>query len=96
MATATFTAGADRSNRQATVSVKSGSATGTVVLDVVGTVLSYSGVTTVPLNGVATLPIKAVDSRGTPIAGSGDRDQQPRQRPVGDFAGDGFARYTPR
>jgi hypothetical protein len=68
VATATFTAGADRSNRQVTVSVKSGSATGTVTLDVVGTVLSYSGVTTVPLNGLATLPIKAVDSRGTPIA----------------------------
>ncbi|MEO5881939.1 MAG: Ig-like domain-containing protein [Caldimonas sp.] len=69
VATATFTAGADRSNRQATVSVKSGSATGRVTLDIVGTVLSYSGVTTVPLNGVASLPIKAVDSSGTPISG---------------------------
>ncbi len=69
VATATFTAGANRSNRQATVSVRSGSASGSVMLDIVGTVLSYSGVTTVPLNGVATLPIKAVDSRGTPISG---------------------------
>ena len=68
VATATFSAGANRSNRQVTVTVRSGSATGTINLDVVGTVLSYSGVTTVPLNGVATLPIKAVDSRGTPIS----------------------------
>jgi len=69
IATATFSAGANRANRQATVSVKSGSASGSVVLDIVGTVVSYSGVTTVRLNDTATLPIKAVDSRGTPISG---------------------------
>jgi len=71
LATATFTAGADRSNRQSTVTVRSGSANGSIVLDIVGTVLSYTGVTTVPLNGVATLPVKVVDSRGTPISGFG-------------------------
>ena len=71
LATAVFAAGADRSNRQSTVTVKSGSASGQIVLDVVGTVLSYTGVTTVPLNGVATLPVKVVDSRGTPISGFG-------------------------
>ena len=69
VATAVFAAGADRSNRQATVTVKSGSATGQVMLDVVGTVLSYNGVTTVPLNGTATLPVKVVDSKSTPISG---------------------------
>lgn len=69
VATASFTAGANRSNRQATVTVKSGSATGNVTLDIVGTTLSYSGATTVPLNGVTQLPIKVVDSRNTPIAG---------------------------
>ena len=68
IATALFTAGADRRNRHVTSTVKSGSASGRNALDIVGTVLSYSGVTTVPLNGVATLPIKAVDSRGSPIS----------------------------
>ena len=68
VATATFAAGADRSNRQATVTVRSGSASGQVVLDIVGTVLSYSGVTTVPLNTTATLSVKVVDSKGAPIA----------------------------
>lgn len=68
VATATFTAGADRSNRQATVTVRSGSAAGQIVLDIQGTVLSYSGVTTIPLNSKATLSVKAVDSKNAPIA----------------------------
>lgn len=69
VATATFTAGANRSNRPATVTVRSGSATGQIVLSIVGTVVSYSGVTTVPLNSTPSLSIKAVDSKNAPIAG---------------------------
>ncbi len=68
VATATFTAGANRSNRQATVTVRSGGASGQIVLDIVGTVVSYSGVTTVPLNSTTTLSVKAVDSKNAPIS----------------------------
>ena len=68
-AKATFSAGSDRSNRTATVTVTSGAAAGTISLDIVGTTLSYSGVTTVPLATNATLSVKVVDSKGTAISG---------------------------
>ena len=68
-AKATFSAGSDRSNRTATVTVTSGSAIGTIQLDIVGTTLSYSGATTVPLAGTSTVSVKAVDSKGAAIPG---------------------------
>ncbi len=68
VATATFTSGANRSNRQATVTVTSGSVSGQVILDISGTVLSYSGVTTVPINSTTSLPVKVVDSKGAAVS----------------------------
>ena len=69
VATATFSAGSDRSNRTATVTVTSGTVSGSITLQVVGTSLAYSGVTTVPLNGKVTMGVTAKDSKGAVIAG---------------------------
>ena len=69
VATATLSAGADKSNRDITVTVTSGSAAGKIVLPVAGTSLKYTGDTTVPLAGMAVLGVKATDSKGTVIAG---------------------------
>ena len=68
-ATATFTAGSDRSNRTVTVTVVSGSVSGKVMLDIVGTKITYSGATTVALGSSVALPVTLVDARGTPISG---------------------------
>jgi len=69
VATATFSAGANRNNRVATVTVTSGNAGGSVQIQIVGTKLSYAGVTTVPLGQSVQASVKAVDSTGTAIAG---------------------------
>jgi Bacterial Ig-like domain (group 1) len=69
VATATFSAGADRSNRTVNVTATSGSAVGSIALQVVGTKLAYTGVTTVPLAGQATIGVSAKDSNGVGIAG---------------------------
>ncbi|MEO8080284.1 MAG: Ig-like domain-containing protein [Caldimonas sp.] len=68
VATATFSAGANRSNRTATITATSGGASGSVSLDIVGTTLSYAGDTTVALNGTSTISVKAVDSKGAVIS----------------------------
>ena len=68
VATALMSAGADKSNRTVTVTVTSGSVSGKIVLDVVGTTLSYSGVTTVALGAKVTVAVKATDSKGTVIS----------------------------
>jgi hypothetical protein len=68
VATAGFSAGSDKTNRPATITVRAGGATGTITLPVDGTTLVYSGPTTLPLGGSAPLSIKATDSGGNPIA----------------------------
>lgn len=68
IATATFAAGADRGNRTAKVTAKSGSSTATIDLQIVGTTLSYQGLTTIPLAGVANLSVVATDSKGALIS----------------------------
>lgn len=68
IATATFAAGADRSNRTAKVTAKSGASTADIDLQIVGTTLSYQGVTTIPLAGVANLSVIATDSKGALIS----------------------------
>jgi Bacterial Ig-like domain (group 1) len=69
VATATLAAGANKSNRNITVTARSGGATGTIVIPVVGTALTYAGVTTVTLGNTASVGVKAVDSRGAVIPG---------------------------
>jgi hypothetical protein len=69
VATVTFAAGADRSNRTATITANSGKAKGTINIDVVGTKLEYQGSNTMTL-GSAPVPvaIKATDSKGAPVS----------------------------
>jgi Bacterial Ig-like domain (group 1) len=69
VATATLSAGANKSNRNITVSASSGGASGQIVIPVVGTVLTYAGVTTVALGKTASVGVKAVDSKGAVISG---------------------------
>ena len=69
VATATLSAGADRSNRSITVTVTSGNASGTVVLPVSGTTLSYTGASTLGFGRTSPLSIKIVDSKGTSVSG---------------------------
>jgi hypothetical protein len=69
VATARFSVGADKSNRPATVTVRSGSVSGVVTVAVVGTELAYSGATTFSLGATPTLTVVAADSSGAPIPG---------------------------
>lgn len=68
VATAKFSVGADRSNRNVRITVSSGGASGVLVLPVEGTKLSVSGVTTMAVGSSNTLNIKATDSRGNGIS----------------------------
>lgn len=61
-ATATFAAGADRSNRSATVRVTAGTVTGTITLPITGTVLKVSGPSSLVLGNAATFDVVATDS----------------------------------
>lgn len=70
VATATFSAGNDHSNRTATITVTSGGKTGTVSIPIQGTKLSFAGATTVPLSSSTTLSFTATDSKGNPISGA--------------------------
>lgn len=69
VATAVLAAGSNKSNRDITVTVSSGSASGNIVLPVTGTTLTYQGVTTVPLASAVDVGVKAVDSKGNLITG---------------------------
>lgn len=69
VATATFSAGADKSNRSATIRVTSGSVSGQLVLPIAGSKLLISGSTTIPFGTSSTLTVKATDSSGNPIQG---------------------------
>lgn len=67
VATATFASGGNKSNRQATIRVTSGSASGQLVVPITGSKLSISGATSVPFGQDTTLTVKATDSSGSPI-----------------------------
>ena len=69
VATARFTAGADKSNRPATITVTAGGVTGTVSVAIDGTAISYSGPSTLQFNGTAPLSVKLTDSSGAALAG---------------------------
>lgn len=69
-ATATLATGADRANRSITVSVKAGSATGSVVVPVTGTSASLVGVGSVLMGGTATYAVTLRDSGGAAISGA--------------------------
>jgi hypothetical protein len=69
IATATLSAGANKTNRVMTVTVSSGSVSGSVKVEVTGTKLTYTGSTTVPLGDTTPVSVKATDSKGTAISG---------------------------
>ncbi len=69
VASAFLTVGSDRSNRDITVTASSGGVSGNITLPVTGTVLSYSGPTTVALNKTQDATVTASDSKGAPIPG---------------------------
>lgn len=69
VATATFSVGSNKSNRTATVTVRSGDVSGVVSVAVVETELAYSGATTFALGDTPTLTVVATDSSGNPISG---------------------------
>ena len=69
IATANLSAGAIKTNRVMTVTVTSGSASGSVKVEVIGTTLKYTGSTTVPLGDTTPVSVKASDSKGTAISG---------------------------
>ena len=68
-ASAKLTAGQDRSNRTATVTVASGAVQTTYTLPIVGSRLTFSGNTTLTQGNVADLSVSAVDSKGNALAG---------------------------
>ena len=69
IATASLSAGAIKTNRVMTVTVSSGSASGSVKVEVIGTTLKYTGSTTIPLGDTTPMSVKATDSKGTAISG---------------------------
>lgn len=68
LATAIFSTGSGKSNRVATVTVRSGSATGAVQVSIENTALAYSGATTFTLGGSSTVSVIAKDSKGASIS----------------------------
>ena len=69
LATATLSAGADRSNRVATVSVSSGAISNSIALPITGTRLTLSGPTSLILGNSAPFNVIATDSRSNVIPG---------------------------
>lgn len=59
--------GADRSNRDITVSVVAGSVTQKITIPVIGTTLSAAGASFVLINATTTFTVKALDSAGQPV-----------------------------
>ncbi len=65
--TVALSPGADRSNRDITVTVTAKSASKTVTIPVTGTVVTLSGDSSIVLGGTTSFTVKAVDSAGTAI-----------------------------
>ncbi len=68
-ATASFSAGSDRSNRSATITVTAGAITQTLVLQIQGTSLTISGRESLALNDAADYTVTAEDSNGNRLSG---------------------------
>jgi len=69
VATAVFTAGADRSNRNAEITVSAGTVQGKLSLPISGTKLTASGANALILGRTATFTVVAVDSKGNALPG---------------------------
>ena len=66
-ATATLSAGANRTNRHITVTVVAGSKVGTIIIPVEGSTLSVAGATSLLAGGSATFTVNLKDSSGNGI-----------------------------
>jgi hypothetical protein len=69
VATARFSAGADKAARTANITVTAGSVTGAIAIDVQGSTVTASGPSTLQFNATAPLSVKVVDSGGAPLPG---------------------------
>lgn len=69
VATAILSSGADRTNREATVTVSSGTASGQLKLPITGTTLTLQGPTSIILATTANFDVVATDSKGNVISG---------------------------
>lgn len=69
VATATLSAGSDKSNRTAHVTATSGGVVGAIDVKIAGTTIDLTGVTTLSLGATSPLSVKVADSRGNAIAG---------------------------
>ena len=69
VATAILSSGADRTNREATVTVSSGIASGQLKLPITGTILTLQGPTSIILATSANFDVVATDSKGNVISG---------------------------
>lgn len=67
--TASFDAGQDKSNRSATITFTSGTASGSITLPITGTKLTVSGPSTLRLTDSGELTFKALDSSGNAVPG---------------------------
>ena len=70
VATARFTAGADKSNRPATITVTAGGVTGTVSVEIAGTKVTVTGPSTLQFGGTSSLSVKVADSAGASVGGA--------------------------
>jgi Bacterial Ig-like domain (group 1) len=68
-ATATLFAGADKSNRTATITVSSGTITNTLKLPINGTKLTLAGPTSLILGNSAPFDVTVLDSKSNPVPG---------------------------
>jgi hypothetical protein len=65
-----LTPGADRTNRNITVTVMAGTANRQVVIPVVGTTLTVTGNSSLLLGGTASYTVRALDSANAPVPGA--------------------------
>lgn len=69
VASARFTAGADRSNRTAKITVTSGSVSGSVAVDIVGSQMQIAGAQSLVIGATTELRITATDGASKPLSG---------------------------
>jgi Bacterial Ig-like domain (group 1) len=70
VATAQFSAGADKSNRPASITVTAGGVSGSVAVEIAGTKITVTGPSTLQFAGTSALSVKVADSAGAAIGGA--------------------------
>ena len=99
VATATFSSGADRTNRDATVTVSSGTVSSQLKLPITGTTLTLQGPTSIILGSRVNFDVVATDSKSNVISGVTVTATSSLGNPLTASGGgitnsSGFARFT--